>query len=528
MSALCDSRTRTRTVPETESLDPMSVVNRQEEYRKLPAVDALLREPAVMLLATEHGADYVTAALRELLAAARRVIAAGGSAPPAADWPARLAAALDAADRPTLRPVINATGVIIHTNLGRAPLSQAALAAVQAVAQGYSTLEYDLDAGTRGSRHSHAHSLLAQLTGAEDALVVNNNAGAVYLTLAALCAGREVIISRGQLVEIGGGFRIPDVLRQSGAILVEVGTTNRTHAYDIREAIGAQTAAVMRVHSSNFRQIGFVTEPSLAELAALAHGNAPGGADSRDSVILIDDLGSGTLLATQPYGLAPEPMVQESLAAGADIVTFSGDKLLGGPQAGLIVGRHDLVARIRRHPMARALRVDKMTLAALEATLRSYRRGRALQEIPVWQMIAADAATLQQRAAAWQARLRAVRPDLVTELVAGESAVGGGSLPGETLPTTLLAVSVADATAEAARLRRGDPPLVGRIQRDRLLFDPRTVLPHQEETFLAALVQVGAPALVVRPVPDPATPDKPEPPTVPTLQSTPQTESSVS
>ena len=461
---------------------------RQDEYRKLPAVDALLREPAVMLLAAGYGLDPVTAALRRLLEAARRDIAAGQSAPLPTAWPARLAAALEEADRPTLRPVINATGVIVHTNLGRAPLSLAALAAVQAVAQGYSTLEYDLDAGGRGSRHAHAQALLAELTGAEDALVVNNNAGAVYLVLAALCAGREVIISRGQLVEIGGGFRIPDVLRQSGAALVEVGTTNRTHAADIRDAIGPQSAAVMRVHSSNFRQIGFVTEPSLVELATLAHAARD---DGRGPVILIDDLGSGTLLDTRPYGLAPEPMVQESVDAGADIVTFSGDKLLGGPQAGLIVGRRELVARIRRHPMARALRVDKMTLAALEATLRAYRRGRALHEIPVWQMIGADAATLQQRAAAWQAQLAAARPDLATALTAGESAVGGGSLPGETLPTTVLAVASSDATGAAAQLRRADPPVVGRIRRDHLLFDPRTVLPEQDGLLVAALAQLG-------------------------------------
>ena len=467
----------------------MTETNRQAEYRKLPAVDALLREPAITALAAEFGLAAVADGLRGLLAEARAAIAAGGAAPDAATWAARLADALARTQVATLRPVINATGVIVHTNLGRAPLSHAALDAVQAVAQGYSTLEYDLDEGARGSRHDHAKDLLAELTGAEDAVVVNNNAGAVYLTLSALCAGREVIISRGQLVEIGGGFRIPDVLRQSGATLVEVGATNRTHAHDFRAALGERTAALMRVHSSNFRQIGFVSEPALDDLAALAHGHRDA---SSAPVILIDDLGSGTLLDTRPYGLAAEPMVQQSLAAGADVVTFSGDKLLGGPQAGLIVGRRELLATIRRHPMARALRVDKMTLAALEATLRAYRRGRAPDEVPVWRMIAAPAAALQARALAWQRSLSEHMPSLSTEVVAGESAVGGGSLPGETLPTFLLAVRRADVTAAAARLRQADPPVIGRIQRDQLLFDPRTVLPEQDAAFLAALAVLAA------------------------------------
>ena len=282
---------------------------------------------------------------------------------------------------------------------------------------------------TRGSRHDHARRLLCELTGAEDALVVNNNAAAVYLVLAALCQGREVLISRGQLVEIGGGFRIPDVLRQGGARLVEVGTTNRTHLHDFVQALTAETAAIMRVHSSNFRQLGFVTMPSLAELAALARDRG---------VLLIDDLGSGTLLDTTPYGLAYEPTVQESVQSGAGIVTFSGDKLLGGPQAGIILGRQPVVDQLRRHPMARALRVDKMTLAALEATLRAYRRGAAATEIPVWRMIAATGADLHSRVARWQAYLW--QYGISAALWEGESAVGGGSLPGETLPTWLLAV----------------------------------------------------------------------------------------
>lgn len=455
------------------------IADRQSEYRKLPAVDALLRTPEFVLLAAEVGDAALADAVRTVLADARRAINAGETAPAPDAWLRLVSQHLESTTAPSLRPVINATGVIIHTNLGRAPLSAAALEAVQRVAAGYSTLEYDLAAGGRGSRHDHARRLLRDLTGAEDALVVNNNAAAVYLALSALCQGREVLISRSQLVEIGGGFRIPDVLRQSGARLVEVGTTNRTHLHDFTHAVSAESAAIMRVHSSNFRQIGFVTMPALAELTAAAHDRG---------LLLIDDLGSGTLIDTAAYGLAPEPTVQQSVTAGADLITFSGDKLLGGPQAGIVVGRAELVERLRRHPMARALRVDKLTLAALEATLHSYRRGRAVQEIPVWRMIATPAAELQMRAAAWQTHLAA--HGVVAAVLAGESAVGGGSLPGETLPTALLAVAHSAPDTVVAMLRRQPTPVIGRIQQDRLLFDPRTVLPEQEETLLTALVAV--------------------------------------
>jgi L-seryl-tRNA(Ser) seleniumtransferase len=451
----------------------------QAEYRKLPAVDALLRLPAAMLLATEHGEQPLTDAVRAALAAARTAISGGQPALTPEALLAAAAAHLAAAELPSLRPVINATGVILHTNLGRAPLSAGALAAVQAAAAGFSNLEYDLQAGGRGSRHDHARRLLCELTGAEDALVVNNNAAAVYLALAALCQGRAVLISRGQLVEIGGGFRIPDVLRQSGARLVEVGTTNRTHRRDFADALDADVAAIMRVHSSNFRQLGFVAMPQLPELAELAHARG---------VLLIDDLGSGTLLDTAPYGLAYEPTVQASVLAGADLITFSGDKLLGGPQAGIVLGKAPLVEQLRRQPMARALRVDKLVLAALEATLHSYRRGRAAAEIPVWQMIAAGVEELRARAAGWQAQLGA--QGIHSALWPGESAVGGGSLPGETLPTFLLAVPAADVEAAAARLRLGEPAVVCRIQQDHLLFDPRTVLPAQEGSLLKAIERV--------------------------------------
>ena len=454
------------------------------EYRTLPSLDALLRQDEITALAAVYGPDLVTRTLRDLVETARAAIGEGHPAPLPESWPDRLAQALTDFAVPTLRPVINATGIIVHTNLGRAPLSPAARQAVDAVAQGYSNLETNLDAGNRGSRYDHSRDLLCRLTGAEDALVVNNNAGAVFLVLAALCRDREVLISRGQLVEIGGGFRIPDVLRQSGAILREVGTTNRTHLSDFESAMHFDTAAIMRVHASNFKQIGFVTAPTLAELAGQIDefrsliGRAP---------LLIDDLGSGTLLDTAAYGLAPEPTFQASLAAGADLVTCSGDKLLGGPQAGLILGRADLIAELRRFPLLRALRVDKMTLAALDATLRSYERGQAVAEIPVWRMIAAPLDHLRARAEVWRDRLAA--QGLPAGVQSGESAVGGGSLPGETLPTVVLALAAPAPDALARRLRAGDLPVICRIQADRLLFDPRTVLPEGDEDLIAALLR---------------------------------------
>ena len=485
MSNSADARTTQHATRNTQH-DP--IPDPATEYRKLPAVDALLRRPDVAALTAQHSPAQVTQALRGLLDEARAAIADGGSAPAEDAWPARLADHLAALERPTLGPAINATGVIVHTNLGRAPLSQAARQAVADVAAGYSNLEFDLESGSRGSRYDHSRDLLCRLTGAEDALVVNNAAGAVFLVLAALCRGRDVLISRGQLVEIGGGFRIPDVLRQSGARLVEVGTTNRTHPRDFSAAIGEQTGAVMRIHSSNFKQIGFVTEPSLDELAEIVRAFYPD-VIPPDRPILIDDLGSGSLLETAAYGLAPEPTIQASIAAGVDLVVCSGDKLLGGPQAGLILGRADLIAQLRRFPLLRALRVDKMTLAALDATLRSYQRGRAVEEIPVWRMMAASAQEVAERAETWRARLAAL--GLSASVRAGESAVGGGSLPGETLPTTLLALVIPQPDQAAYRLRTGPSAVVCRIQDNALLFDPRTVLPDQDDLLIAAIAEVG-------------------------------------
>lgn len=448
------------------------------ELRKLPSVDRLLHQSAIVAARTQFSHELVVDAARSLLEESRAAIIDQGQPCPAPDELAQtLLARLHAATQPTLQPLINASGVIIHTNLGRAPLSEDAQRAMLLASEGYSNLEYDLAAGRRGSRYLHAVALLRRLTGAEDALVVNNNAGAVLLCLMALAHGRQVIISRGQLVEIGGGFRIPDVLLASGARLVEVGATNRTHLADYQRAIGPETAALLRVHSSNFRQIGFTAEVSLAELAALGR---------QHELPLIDDLGSGTLLDTERYGLAREPRVQESVQAGATLVTFSGDKLLGGPQAGLIVGRAEEIARLRQHPLTRALRVDKTTLAALAATLGHYLAGQAEQQIPVWRMIAAREEALAARAAGWAARL--TEAGLAARVQPGASTVGGGALPGETLPTCLLALPGLPADRMAARLRAGWPAVVARIVDDALCFDPRTVLPEQEELLLAAIL----------------------------------------
>ncbi len=448
------------------------------ELRKLPSIDRLLQQDAVAAARGQFGHDLTVETARALLDETRAAIVGNGQpCPELAELAAALRVRLHAATQPTLQPVINATGVIIHTNLGRAPLSDDALAAMRLAGEGYSNLEYDLGAGQRGSRYVHAVDLLRRLTGAEDALVVNNNAAAVLLCLMALARGRQVIISRGQLVEIGGGFRIPDVLQTSGAVLVEVGTTNRTHLRDYQAAISPQTAALLRVHSSNFRQIGFTAEVSLAELVTLGQQyNLP----------VIDDLGSGTLLDTTRFGLAYEPRVQDSVQAGATLVTFSGDKLLGGPQAGLIVGQHAAIARLRQHPLTRALRVDKTTLAGLAAALSHYLRGRAEQQSPVWRMIAAQESELAARAAVWAERL--AEAGLNAHVVPSASTVGGGSLPGETLPTRLLALPGLPADRLAARLRTGQPAVVARIVDDALCFDPRTVLPEQDELLLAAIL----------------------------------------
>jgi L-seryl-tRNA(Ser) seleniumtransferase len=415
-------------------------------------------------------------AIRQALDLARQAIMAGQECPLMDELVEVTRGNLETRSRPTLRRVINASGVIIHTNLGRVPLSAEARAAMELAARGYTNLEYDLEAGRRGSRYVHAEELLCQLTGAEAALLVNNNAGAVLLILTALARGKEVIVSRGHLVEIGGGFRLPEVMRQSGARLVEVGTTNRTYIQDYEEAITAETALLMRVHRSNFRLTGFVHEPTLGELVELGE---------KKGLLVADDLGSGALLDTSAYGLAHEPTLQESVADGVALVSASGDKLLGGPQAGIIVGRGDLVAKIKRHPLTRALRVDKTTIAGLQATLLHYLKGEVEQKVPVWCMMAMPVKAIEQRALAWAKKL--AEAGIVARVVDGCSTVGGGSLPGETLPTRLAAIQADSPDELARRLRAGDPPVIGRIEDDLFLLDPRTVLDEEDAVLIEAI-----------------------------------------
>jgi L-seryl-tRNA(Ser) seleniumtransferase len=448
----------------------------KSELRNLPGIDVLLKTEAARSLIDRFGQRLTVEAARSWLEAVRRQIMDGRPCPSGPELVEGIARVLEQWARPTLRPVINATGIVIHTNLGRAPLCVEALHAIQEVAAGYSNLEYELDAGARGSRYSHTEDLLCRLTGAEGALVVNNNAAAVLLVLFALAQGREVVISRGQLVEIGGGFRIPDVMRQSGARLVEVGTTNRTHLRDYQEALGPDTAMLMLAHQSNFRTLGFTAQVSAPELVTLARGSGS---------LVYEDLGSGTLLDTAKYGLSHEPTVQEVVAAGLDLVSFSGDKLLGGPQAGILVGRADLIDRLRGFSLTRALRVDKMTLAALQATLLHYLKGDAEQTIPVWRMLAVPLDELGRRARRWVNRFKPFGLD--ARVVDGLSAAGGGSLPGETLPTRLVAIAADTPDRWAARLRGCDPPVIARIEDNLLCLDPRTVLPEQEDALLSSV-----------------------------------------
>ncbi|HEX7088429.1 MAG TPA: L-seryl-tRNA(Sec) selenium transferase [Vicinamibacterales bacterium] len=451
----------------------------------IPSIEQLRQRPAAQALGREYGEAPALDALREAASELRRGLADGSQVPAStADAIAfierRAGERLAAAFRPSLRPVINATGVILHTNLGRAPLSPRAAGRAADIARGYTNLEYDLAGGTRGSRHVHAEALLRAITGAEAALVANNCAAAMLLVLSALARGREVIISRGELVEIGGGFRVPEILAQSGAVLREVGTTNRTRLGDYGLAIGPRTGAIVRVHRSNFTIEGFTERPGAAELAALAR---------RHGLPLIEDLGSGWLHGMPPGApLADEPRVQASVEAGVDVICFSGDKLLGGPQAGLIVGRAEFLDRVRRHPLMRALRVDKLTYAALEATLLDYAAGRAAQEVPVLRMLLAPVEAIDKRADALAARLRDA--GVAASVVDSTSAIGGGSAPGQQLPTRAVALAPAETSAAAVerRLRHGDPAVVARIEDDRVLIDLRTVLPEDDEALAQAIV----------------------------------------
>ena len=445
--------------------------NRQD-LRSLPSVDRLLKTEACVFLVATYGRDLTVAALRDVLGTVRAVHAPGQDVPAEDVILAQVDARLARWTEPTLVPVINATGVVIHTNLGRAPLSAAAQTAMETAARGYSNLEYDIAKGRRGSRSVHAEALLQRLTGAEAALVVNNNAAAVLLALTALARRRRVVIARSQLVEIGGGFRVPDVMRQSNAKLLEVGTTNRVHLRDYEEALTEPVALIMRAHRSNFQIIGFTSEPELAEITAVAR---------QKDVPVLDDLGSGALLDTASYGLGHEPTVQESLEVGVDLVCFSGDKLVGGPQAGIIVGRADLVAKLKKHPLARAVRADKLCLAALSATLTHYLLGEAETQIPVWRMIAATQEDLQACATAWVQALGQ------GQVVSGLSTVGGGSLPEETLPTSLMALSVKSPNRFLGRLRKHPARIIARVEADQVVFDPRTVLPEQDDEFLVGI-----------------------------------------
>jgi L-seryl-tRNA(Ser) seleniumtransferase len=429
--------------------------------RRLPSVDAVVRAAGAL----DVPRSRFVAAVREVLADAR-----GASAAPsgAADIARAARERIASRDERSLRRVLNATGVVLQTNLGRAPLAPSALAAIGEAA-GAVSVEYDLVAGRRGERHGHASALLRELSGAEDGVVTNNNAAAVLLALAALAAGREVIVARGELVEIGGGFRIPDVLRRSGAKLVEVGTTNRTYVKDYAAAITPKTAAILRVHASNFKVIGFVARPDDRALASVAR--------ERD-VAFIHDLGSGTFLDTSRHGLAREQTVADAVQAGADVVTFSGDKLLGGPQAGLAVGRAERIAALRAHPLMRAVRPDKLTLAALLATLELYRDGRADTELPVWRMIAARPTELARRAKTIAAALTAA--GVPAEVVETESTVGGGSLPEETQPSRAVALA-GRAAGLVAKLRAARPAVITRIVDGKVALDLRAVLPEDDE-----------------------------------------------
>lgn len=442
------------------------------ELHQLPSVDELLRSQNAAPLLVQFDRALLIMGVREVLQEIRDQFQSGEPIP-APDKIMELAEKkITSWFSPSLKPVINASGVVLHTNLGRAPLSQAATQAILAASQSYTNLEYDLEKGQRGKRTVHAEKLLIRLTGAESALVVNNNAGAVLLVLTALAKHKRVIISRNQLIEIGGGFRVPDVMEQSGAKLVSIGTTNKVHLTDYEEALKQPAALVLCAHSSNFRIIGFTSEPELHEIASLAHSAA---------LPMVFDLGSGALLDTTQFGLAHEPMVQEALRAGADIVCFSGDKLLGGPQAGIIVGRKDLLEKIKKHPLARALRADKVCLAGLSATLLHYLKGEAMECIPVWKMISTPLEEIKSRAEQWQIALGQ------GQVIPGRSMVGGGSLPGESLPTFLLALALDRPDQFLKQLRQLPLPVIARVEKDQVVFDPRTVLPGQEESLIQSI-----------------------------------------
>jgi L-seryl-tRNA(Ser) seleniumtransferase len=455
--------------------------------RALPAIHDLLDEPQARELAARTSHTYARERLRAALESIRFEILDGTlDVEPAVLVREALARATarDASTRSSLRRVINATGVVLHTNLGRAPLSDRALAAIVGVARSASNLEFDLESGSRGRRDTHCERLLTELLGCEAAIVANNNAAAVMLVLNTLAEGGEVIISRGELVEIGGSFRVPEVLERAGCTLREVGTTNRTHLADYERAINERTRLLLRVHPSNYRVVGFTSRVSARELAELGR---------RAGLPVVDDLGSGCLLDPAALGVGDEPRAQSVLADGVDIVTFSGDKLLGGPQSGIVAGRSELVERIRRNPLMRALRVDKMVYAGLEATLRAYVEGRAEEEIPGLRMLTASVESIRERAEAFAGLLQSAAPEFVAEVLAGRSVPGAGSAPGIDLPTALVVLHhpILSAGDLDARLRASEPPVVARIENDSVVLDLRTVRLDEEHELLDTLLHLA-------------------------------------
>jgi len=457
----------------------------QKKLAALPSVDELLRSEAGAAWLERHPRSLVVASIREAIDEARRDVRNEGSALKSSNITDGIAMRLAKKSRPRLRPVINATGVILHTNLGRAPLPDAVLNHVMEVSRGYSNLEYDIEHGERGKRYSHIVGILREITGAEDAIVVNNNAAAVLLCLSALAAGREVVVSRGELIEIGGAFRVPDVMRAGGAILREAGTTNKTHLRDYEAATGPETALYLKVHPSNYRIIGFTKEAMLADLVKLGRERG---------VPVMYDLGSGSIIDLAKYGIGGEPTVREVVEAGVDVVTFSGDKLLGGPQGGIIVGRKALVQTIQKHPLTRALRVDKMTLAALEAVLMLYRdHERAIHELPVLSMLTAPDDTLKRRAALIAKKLaKAVGGAADVKILREASQAGGGSLPEHEMPTWAVSISPAEMSAAAAeeKLRAGETAVIVRVKENRVLLDARTIADREIPALIVALKAV--------------------------------------
>jgi L-seryl-tRNA(Ser) seleniumtransferase len=452
------------------------------EFRKLPSVDQLLSHTLINQLSASYPDVFITNLIRRQLEETRQAIARGSRCPPVDEIAEAVVRRAHNFTTTSLRPVINATGVILHTNLGRAPLSQAAIDAMRGISTGFNNLEFDITSGGRGSRQTHVEYLLCEVTGAEAGFVVNNNAAAVLLGLSAHAKRKEIIVSRGQAVEIGDSFRIPDVMRQSGAKLVEVGTTNCTYAIDYEQAITPSTAALLRVHSSNFKVIGFTNEVTIEELVTTA---------IKHDLPVFDDLGSGCFLDTTTFGLAAEPMVQKSIAAGVALAFFSGDKLVGGPQAGIIVGKKQYVDKLRRHPLARAVRIDKIRLAGLIATLIHYVRGEATEKIPVWRMISMSVSEIESRARIWVQSTNGMGI-----IMDGESMVGGGSLPGGTLPTKLVVIGQGGKKASSLvlrlsqTLREWQVPIISRIQDNYLLLDPRSVLPEEDKIICEALKEL--------------------------------------